>query len=235
MKRYKNPGLPNWPALFWDERRRKAIIRDKVGSWKSHARADAAWGIAFFAIVPLTGMIAFQSADRSIAGERLTAILGTWAVLLIVAAVATRYFVLPIFNLYGFKSQQVIVFTPDRIRVSGRNHPRQHNGSPLSITCMIGSDAKVQKKLQLRHYGPKWTHRYQIARCINLVVRVAGGDAIFGGSQAVGPGRTIEMAKVLGDEKAEQFSAVCQAALELTAPAGEQRTSAIGVDLDALL
>ncbi len=217
-KRMQSDGLPKQPALYLDKKRRTATVRGKVKSIRSFRMSETLWTLFIFVGLPLL-FLAAQSGTQTI-GEALP----RFGVVAVAAAVACRVVLFPAINIHGSRSELVIDFTTDYVRVGGKKHRRADKSGPLAVSCRIERDLAAEKKLACHKYGPKIAFMYSKSTALVLVVQLPGVNALMADSPA-GGGRVIPLATIIGVQEAKDFVAVCQMALTLTTPEAAQHRS----------
>ena len=214
MRVLEGPGMPKWPKLQFDEKRGKAIVTAKAISWRRHLTGvDLARGLSV--LVMIMGWVAFfaiglnDPPKDSLAGMISTVAIVTLITMGIILSSQSSFI--------DYCAKRVkITFTKDAIWIGNTKHKRFYQGVPLEIGFRIIGDVEADKRLSTdRSLNLKDQHLIRSARIVEMVVQAS--DNPLSGGGWFGPGAVFQVAKLLGDQKAEEFSVVCMAAARLTA------------------
>ncbi len=227
MKRYKTPGLPTWPALYWDEKRGKAIVEGKTKSWRSRLKGDGVMGILLMLALVLLAPIAWNLAKYRVPQFAILWLGGAFLLFLLTMIFS------PLMHRFVFTPKKRITMTSKKIWIGRKSYPREHLGVPLSFNFQIGPDPEAERRIAVKKMGDKYRHMHSIARRVNMVISTSQADALSSSTQQIGPGNLVQVAEVLGDEAASDFVLVCIAAFTLSAVDPKSTTAApLGHDLD---
>jgi len=226
MNRYKNPGLPKFPALYWDQKTGKSLVEGKTKNWRSQVKSDRVMLALFLLGLVLLTPIAWDLAENRFPQFAILWVVGSVLVLTMVFVMSL------VMNRTVFTPKQKITMTSEKIWIGRKSYPRENDGVPLSISFQIDPDPDAARRLATKKLGEKYRHMHNIARRVNMVIRASQSDTLFASMPQVGPGSVVLVAEVLGDEAASQFATVCTAAFTLTAVGPEAAPTMRGHDLD---
>lgn len=212
MKRLRGPNWPDWPTASFNERRKRVRVTGTAPTWKSYLKAErdtaiatlTAFGVGCYALAN-TAAGETPSPDGNIAPAALLTGVVVWVVF-------ARCVLYPhLVNTHHAKTFR-LELSPNDIRIHGRRFKRRQKDGYLAADFRIIEDDEAATRLNTKGIAnTKNRHRATTSRKVQLILRGLSEPGPLSPAM-LGPGKVITLATVLGDEKAEALSVVCQAA-----------------------
>ncbi len=234
LSRIKDPALPDYPQLRFDKKSSKAIVRGKLTNWKSYVAAGRGAAALLLLALGLMGLIAWDHFENQPSAERILYSFFAWLFMAGILSFAARVGLKPFLAKYVHSHPRIVIFTPKKIRIGWKSYGREHEGKPLQIEFRVNGDPEAERRSYAPNLDGPTRHILGSARKVEMVIRGSQLDSMLSAGQVAGPGRVVTVAELFGNEKAEQFSAVCRAALVLTAVEPDAAKAGPGRDLDAI-
>ncbi len=232
LKRVRDPALPESPALYFDEKRGKAIVSGTRTNWRSYVSAGRGAAALLLFALGLAALAAWHVLSEQPPAERILKTFFAWLLMAAPLSFAARKWLKPFLAWFIYSPKRTLKFTHKKVWHGWTRYDREHKGKPLHVEFRINGDPEAERRSYAPNLDGPTRHLLGTARRIEIVVRGSQLDSLLSDGKYVGPGRVATVAEVLGDEAAEQFSAVCRAALALTAVKPDTTTTTAGHDLD---
>ena len=241
MIRMTSPGLPMWPPLLFDPKKRRSVVRARFASWKAHER-----GIQVTEVISLIVLFAMLVVCWKLVAPfyknhwRLLFTFGLWFLIGFPAAKWMRWEMPGMLARQFFASTLKVWFTEDAIAIESSLYerpvilPRRWKTRSVNVDFSVDDDQSAKSFLcNLRPERKASKSHLESSRRVTLIVN--GGSV--SGSMPTSADSIMQAFPIceLSAPEADRVSVVCMAAKALTerrhepSPFRPER----GIDIDA--
>ena len=243
LKRMVAPGLPTWPILLYDAKQRRAIVKARFATWRSHewAKTTTWW----MAVVIFVGLSAYWWRTLpNEPGKWFPFLIGVFVILIVVKLLSPYVDI----AMRGFLARQIFAkrltvwFTPDVIAFRS---PLYTNGvllhriwNGLKVVCKFDLAKDHMAQNHQRSLKPERSgdcQHLELAHLLRVLVTTGNRTVAVNAGTAPNLVRAISVSEIsLLD--AERMTMVLAAAVSLTSarPNSETDEPSTGFDIDAL-
>ncbi len=235
------PGLPPLPRLMFDPKTRRAVVKARHATWRSHE-----WGLR---LAKTLGLFACLFLLSSVWGKTQNYEPGVRIVSLVVAVIACRPLSLVLqrstqrfFARRLFATRTIVWFTPQAIGFRSRLYDngivvwRSWNGMPVSGRFTVTGDGEASEhRASLTNRCAHDVLHLDSARILRLVLSTVSTRTTSSATLAA-PVRSIPLTEV-DEQIAERLTVVYSTAAALTARAQVEaikHDATTGIDIDTL-
>ncbi|QDT07491.1 hypothetical protein K227x_59180 [Rubripirellula lacrimiformis] len=242
MVRMAAPGLPGWPTLMFDEKRRRAIVKARFATWRSHEwamKTTRCLGVCLF----LWLSVRWWRMLGDEPSKWFPFLLGGMVVCLIAALgyrgidAATKGF----FARQVFAKRMTVWLTPEAIGFrssmyeNGVVMPRVWKGQAVAGRFDVTKDHRANLRKQLGDFKSNGKSQHlEMAQLLRLLVTTVNSNVSIGGKGQPNYVRSLPMTEI-SQLDSERMTVVLAAAEALTSAAldDEFDVNATGIDIDA--
>ncbi|QDV42541.1 hypothetical protein Enr13x_23890 [Stieleria neptunia] len=241
-RRLIDPGLPPWPALYFDDETHRAFVTARLVDWRAVERGHATTKVLVAMMCVTVGYWAWiQVPPYEDVIVRLFLVFVLAAIVMAVLAPAMRVCCPMFLARTLFARRLSLLFTPEAIGYrswlfdNGVRITRSFNGRSVQASFTMRADVEAQDVAALRHQDREKSRLHlNQARLLEVVVRGTASRLRNIGDSVNTRLRTLPVA-TLDARQGEKITVVLNAAVELTQgtvkPIDLSR-SGFGLDLD---
>jgi hypothetical protein len=238
------PGLPTWPKLLFDSKRRLAKVSFRHATWQSHEWGRITATILLWCVTASWGVLLWNGMPSWELPVRIGLVLLGLVIVHAITKVAMPASLTEFLARQLFATRTTIWYAPHAIAIRGRLYERPvivwraWRDQVVQIRFIVQSDPdaerQIQQPLPQRPVSgqPKPIGHFREARLLEMVITTTGRDRARDFSGQGSLVRSIPITEI-NIRAAARVTVVCNAAATLTAPRQSQaRPKPSGIDID---